>query len=86
MLLEITTTKDAIRVYVPSETFEVLSDEEKKIVYESAVYLKDRIELELAETIGEICRLADSLTDKEWSKLPKKVYDLLIPYKQREEE
>ena len=85
---EITTAEDTRRVFTVGigETFEGLSDEEKKIVYESSEYLKDRIELELNETVGEICRLADSLTEDEWSNLPASVYYFLRPYKQVEED
>lgn len=86
-MLEITTREDDRRVFTVGfgETFDELSDEEKKVVYESSEYLKGRIELELNETVGEICCLADSLTEDEWSNLPASVYYFLRPYKQVED-
>ncbi len=68
------------------ETFEGLSDEEKKIAYESANYMKKKVELELAKRVGEICRLADSLTAEEWLALPPRVGDFLFQYKEVEED
>ncbi len=79
---EITSAQDGQRIFVVGigETFEGLSDEEKKIVFDSANYVKRRVELELAQRIGEIGSLARSLTFEEWSTLPEKVYDFLLPY------
>ena len=79
---EITRENDDRKVYALDigETFEGLSDENKKIIFESANYLKRKVELELAKRVGEICNLAESLTADEWSALPEKVYDFLIQY------
>ena len=82
------TTVDGTPVYALDlgETFEELTDEEKKIVFESAKCMKRRVEMELAERIDEIVRLARSLTFEEWSSLPEKVYDFLLPYAEVEKD
>lgn len=83
---EITGEKDDRWVFVlgVGETFEGLSDEEKSVVYESAVYLRQKVENELYERICEIRGLASSLTDDEWKVLPEKVREFLIRYKKEE--
>lgn len=68
------------------ETFEGLSDEEKSVVYESAVYSRKKVEAELYERICEIRGLAESLTAEEWNALPKSVCEFFEKYKQTEEE
>lgn len=85
---KITTESDGTPVYALGlgETFEELTDEGTSIVFESANYMKRRVELELAERVDEICRLARSLTAEEWSALPKKVRDFLLPYIEVEED
>ena len=85
---EITMSDDDRRVYVldPDEKFERLGNADKKVIYESAVYLREKVERELARTLLPLGELVDSLTDKEWSELPPKVYDFLIQYKHSEED
>lgn len=68
------------------ETFEDLSDEEKKLVYESAIDSRRVIEAEFAKVLGEASRLVESLTEEEWAMLPKKVCDFLLQYKKIEED
>ena len=85
---EITRENDDRWVHVlgVGETFDDLSDAKKKAVYESAIYLRHKVELELHERIGEIRRLAESLTAEEWLKLPESVGEFLRQYRQPEED
>ena len=81
---EITSEKDDRWVFVlePNETFDEMSDAKKKALYESALYMKRKVELAWAEDLEEICCLAKSLTEEEWSQLPQTVSDFLLPYRQ----
>ena len=85
---EITRENDDRWVHVldMGETFDSLSDAKKKSVYESAIYLREKVELELHKRIGEIQRLAESLTAEEWTKLPESVCEFLLRYKLVEED
>lgn len=75
-----------VHVLDVGETFDSLSDAKKRAVYESANYMKRKVELELAKRVDEICRLADSLTEEEWLRLPESVGDFLIQYRHTEED
>ena len=80
---KINTAEDDRWLFVlePNENFDDLSDAKKRIVYESALYMKRKVELAWGEDLEEIRCLADSLTEEEWSQLPEKVSEFLLPYK-----